>query len=133
MVDVVCQSGKRKTAIARAILRKGKGRVRLNSYPVDVLENELVRLKLLEPLQLAGPVLNEVDVDVEVQGGGFMGQADAARTAIARGLVAWKNDLALRDAFLAYDRTLLVNDDRQKEQKKTGGRGARKRRQKSYR
>ena len=133
MVKVICASGKRKTAIARAILKKGKGRVRFNRHLIGVLEPELIRLKLQEPVALAGPILNEIDVDVEVRGGGFIGQADAARTAIARGLVEWTNDPALRDTFLARDRTLLVNDDRQKEPKKTGGRGARKRRQKSYR
>ncbi|MEM2933711.1 MAG: 30S ribosomal protein S9 [Halobacteria archaeon] len=133
MVKVVCASGKRKTAIARAILSKGKGRVRFNKIPVEIVEPELIRLKLLEPLMLAGSLVNEIDIDVEAKGGGFAGQADAARTAIARGLVEWTNDSALKEIFLAHDRTLLVNDVRLKEPKKMGGRGARKRRQKSYR
>ena len=62
-----------------------------------------------------------------------MGQADAARTAIARGLVAFLDDEELKQTFLGYDRSLLVNDPRRKEPKHQLGRGARKRRQKSYR
>jgi small subunit ribosomal protein S9 len=62
-----------------------------------------------------------------------MGQAEAVRTALARGIVLWHNDPQMKDIFLAYDRTLLVNDSRQKEAKKPHGRGARKKFQKSYR
>ena len=66
-------------------------------------------------------------------GGGIVGQASAARTAVARGLVEWIHDPALVDMFKHYDRSLLVNDSRRKLPKRPGGRGARKRRQKSYR
>ena len=62
-----------------------------------------------------------------------MGQAEAARTAIARALLEFAGDPELKRMFLEYDRTLLVNDVRRKEPKKQGGRGARKRRQTSYR
>ncbi|NPE31935.1 30S ribosomal protein S9, partial [Methanococcoides sp. SA1] len=48
-------------------------------------------------------------------------------------IVEWTNDTDLRDAFMAYDRNLLVNDSRQKETKKFGGPGARAKYQKSYR
>jgi small subunit ribosomal protein S9 len=89
---------------------------------------------MLEPFRIAGDDLRDgVDIDVEVSGGGFSGQADAARTAIARGLVQHLNDAELRDAFMEFDRTLLVNDVRQSEPKKWGGPGARARYQKSYR
>ncbi|HYA32480.1 MAG TPA: 30S ribosomal protein S9 [Candidatus Bathyarchaeia archaeon] len=126
-------SGKRKTSIARASFKEGQGAVRINKELLGVLEPTLVREKIQEPLNLAGDAAKGLDISVTVRGGGVIGQADAARTAIARGLVAWTNDLGMKDLFLKHDRTLLVNDYRQKEPKKFGGRGARARRQKSYR
>jgi len=133
MVKVVQASGKRKTAVARATFRSGKGRVRVNSKPLDLLQPELARLKVEEPLKLGGNRLNRVDISINVTGGGMMGQAAAIRTAIARGLVDWFNDEELRNLYLAYDRSLLINDTRRKEPKHPLGRGARKKRQKSYR
>ncbi|WP_415382663.1 30S ribosomal protein S9 [Halosimplex rarum] len=127
-------SGKKKTAVARATVREGEGRVRINAQPVELTEPELAQLKMLEPFRLADDELRDgVDIEVDVQGGGVMGQADAARTAIARGLVQHTNDAELRDAFMEFDRSLLVNDVRQSESKKWGGPGARARYQKSYR
>jgi small subunit ribosomal protein S9 len=127
-------SGKKKTAVARATVREGSGRVRINAQPVELVDPEMARLKMLEPFRIAGEDLRDgVDVEVSVQGGGVMGQADATRTAIARGLVEHTNDAELRDAFMSFDRSLLVNDVRQTEPKKWGGPGARARYQKSYR
>ena len=133
MVKVVNTSGKRKTAIARATLRPGSGRVRINSVPLEVYPNEMVRMKISEPLLLVPNALDEVDVAIDVNGGGIMGQAEAVRTALARGILTWHNDPLIKDIYLSYDRTLLVNDSRQKESKKPHGRGARKKFQKSYR
>jgi len=131
---VVNTSGKKKTAVARATVRDGGGRVRINSRPIELVEPETARLKMLEPFRIAGDdVRDGVDIDVDVEGGGFAGQADAARTAIARGLVEFTSDMELRDAYMEFDRTLLVNDVRQREAKKWGGPGARARYQKSYR
>ena len=127
-------SGKKKTAIARATVRDGEGRVRINSQPVELVEPEMARLKMLEPFRIAGEELRDsVDIDVSVDGGGFSGQADAVRTALARGLVQHLNDAELREAYMQFDRSLLVNDVRQSETKKWGGPGARARYQKSYR
>jgi small subunit ribosomal protein S9 len=126
-------SGKRKTSIARASFKEGRGVVRINKKLLNVVEPQLIREKIQEPLDLAGELAKQLDITVTIRGGGMMGQADAARTAIARGLVDWTNDLSMKDLFLKQDRTLLVNDYRQKEPKKFGGRGARARRQKSYR
>jgi len=131
--EAVVTTGRRKTALARATVQKGKGRVRVNKIPLDIYEPELARLKIQEPLHLAGDVVHKVDIDVAVMGGGVMGQASAARTAIARGLVAFLDDKDLDDTFRAYDRSIMVNDVRQKEPKHQLGRGARKKRQKSYR
>ena len=127
-------SGKKKTAVARATVSDGEGRVRINSQPVELVEPEMARLKMLEPFRISGSDLRgDVDIDVDVAGGGFAGQADAVRTAIARGLVEHYGDAELRDAFREFDRSLLVNDVRQRESKKWGGPGARARYQKSYR
>ncbi len=130
---VVNESGKRKTAIARASVRKGQGRVRVNKKPLDIIEPELARLKISEPLVIADKKADKIDIDVTVEGGGVMGQADAVRTAIARGLIGYLEDDDLKSIYLAYDRTLLVSDARRKLPKKPLGRGARAKRQKSYR
>lgn len=126
-------SGKKKTAVARATVSDGEGQVRVNSRPVELTEPELARLKMLEPFRMAEEQRESVDIAVDVQGGGAVGQADAVRTAIARGLVQHTNDAELRDAYMEFDRSLLVNDVRQSESKKWGGPGARARYQKSYR
>lgn len=126
-------SGKKKTAVARATASDGEGRVRINSQPVELVEPEIVRMKMLEPFRIVEGIRDEIDIDVDVQGGGFSGQADAVRTAIARALVEFRNDAELRDAYMEFDRSLLVNDVRQSESKKWGGPGARARYQKSYR
>lgn len=132
-MKVINSSGKRKTAIARATIKDGKGRFKINSVPLEILEPELARLKMMEPLELAGDRVVKVDIDVNVNGGGVMGQATATRTAIARGLVEFFEDEELRLKFKAFDRSLLVNDPRRSEPKHPLGRGARKKRQKSYR
>lgn len=133
VTKVVNSSGKNKTAIARATITKGTGKTRINKKPVEIYEPEFVRLKISEALMLAGDAVSGIDIDVNVNGGGIVGQANAVRTAIARGIVEWTNDTKIRDAFAAYDRNLLVNDSRQKETKKFGGPGARAKYQKSYR
>lgn len=129
----VHSSGKRKTAIARAVISKGKGRVRINKKPLEIWEPEMVRMKIMEPLLLAGELANKVDIRVNVRGGGVVGQAEAVRTAIGRGLVEYSGDPNLREIFSSYDKAILKGDPRRKETKKYGGKGARAKRQKSYR
>jgi small subunit ribosomal protein S9 len=137
---VVHTSGKRKTAVARATVKAGKGRVRVNSEPIEILQPALSRRKAMEPLIIADAMnrLSKVDINILTHGGGVMGQTDAIRTAIARGLVHYNGgaeglDEDLRDEFLRFDRSLLVNDPRRKEPKHQLGRGARRKKQKSYR
>jgi len=130
---VVNTSGKRKTAVARATIQKGSGLVRINNMPVELYEPEIARWKIMEPLRIAENHVDKVNIDVSVKGGGFMSQASAVRTAIAKGLVEFTGDPSLRIAFLDHDRSLLVSDSRRKESKKPLGRGARRKRQKSYR
>lgn len=129
----VLSSGKRKTAIARAVIVEGRGRVRVNKKPLEILEPEMARLKIMEPLLLAGELAKKVDISVNVKGGGVMGQAEAVRTAIGRGLVEFSRDPKLKEIFSSYDKTILKGDPRRKETKKYGGKGARAKRQKSYR
>lgn len=130
---IVQTTGKRKEAVARATIRKGAGRVWVNDRPLEILEPEVVRQKIQEPLLMIGEKWRGLDISVNVQGGGIIGQASAARTAVARGLLEWLKDPALNEMFKRYDRSLIVNDPRRKLPKRPGGRGARKRRQKSYR
>ncbi|OGS51728.1 MAG: 30S ribosomal protein S9 [Euryarchaeota archaeon RBG_13_61_15] len=132
-MKVVVASGKRKSAVARASVRKGLGQVRINSVPIEIYEPHLARMKIMEPLTIAGQKSAKVSIDVNVQGGGVMGQASATRTAIAKGLVQFLEDEELEALFTKYDRSLLVSDPRRKLPKKPLGRGARKKRQKSYR
>ena len=133
-------SGKRKTAIARASVKAGKGRIRVNSEPIESLQPARARRKAMEPLIIADAMnrLSKVDINLTTTGGGIMGQTDAIRTSIARGLVHYNGgaegiDEELRDEYLRFDRSLLVNDPRRKEPKHQLGRGARRKKQKSYR
>lgn len=128
----IITTGKRKTAIARATLKNGSGKIAINKKDVSILEPTLARLKLQEPLILAGDVSNKVDISVNVIGGGVMSQTIAARLAIARAMV--EKYPKLKEVFLDYDRQLLVADVRRKEAVKPNSHGsARSKRQKSYR
>lgn len=101
----------------------------------------LLRYKVYEPILVVGAEkLANIDIRLRVKGGGHVSQLYALRQAIAKGVVAFyaKNEdaasaLELKKTLIAYDRTLLVADPRRAEPKKFGGRGARARRQKSYR
>lgn len=131
---VIVASGKRRTAMARAVVRPGTGKMRINRIPVEIFEPEIAREKIREPFIQAGEdVWKDLDMDVTVKGGGYMGQAEAARMAIANGLLKWSKSSHLRTVFAEYDRTMIVGDSRKKEPKKFGGKGARARNQKSYR
>jgi len=134
MVKVALSSGKRKTAIARATIKEGKGRIRINKIPLEIYEPEIARLNIMEPLMIAGEKYSKnLDINVNVKGGGFMSRSEAIRIAIARGLVKWTKSVELRKRYQKYDRILLAGDSRRSEAKKFGGRSARSRRQKSYR
>ena len=130
---VLVVSGKRKTSIARAVIKPGKGRVRVNKVPVELIQPTIARDKIMETLLVAGDVWKNLDINVTVKGGGFMSQAEAVRIAIARGLVKWTGDEELLKKFIEYDRSMIVGDPRRTEPKKFGGPGPRRRRQKSYR
>ncbi len=131
---VVLSVGKKKTAIARAIVRPGIGRVRINGVPIEIWPIEMARLKMMEPLTLAGKELvSKVDIDVDVSGGGVMGQASAVRMAIARGLVTYFESPELLELYMKYDPSMIKGDPRRTEPKKPGIKHARSKRQKAYR
>ena len=137
----------RKTCRALATISKGNGKVRINNIPAEILEPKLAKEMVLTPLNILGEIRNRVDINVKVQGGGFMGQAFASAVAISRALTGEgkggrdPKDHPLtksmreevRRKILEFDRHLLSGDPRQTESKKFGGPGARRRKQKSYR
>ncbi|KAE8203895.1 hypothetical protein CF335_g2855 [Tilletia laevis] len=133
--------GKKKNATAVANAKEGKGIIRVNGQPLNLITPETLRWKVYEPVLVVGQdKFAPVDIRVRVSGGGHTSQVYAIRQAIAKSLVAYyakyydaASALELRQTLIAYDRTLLISDPRRMEPKKFGGRGARARRQKSYR
>jgi len=109
----IITSGRRKQSIARAVLSDGNGKITVNSMNLKIFSPQLSKLKIMEPLMLAGDVASKVDIDIRVKGGGVINQADAARLAVARALVAYNSKL--KEVFLEYDRHLLVADIRVRE------------------
>ncbi len=105
----------------------------MNDYYLDTISPEIARYKIQEPLLIAGERAKGVDIRVSVNGGGVMGQAEAARIAIARSLTSWIKTAELKKQFQAFDRVMLAGDQRTTEPKKFGGPGPRRRKQKSYR
>jgi len=134
MKKVVHISGKRKRAVARATLKEGKGIIRINHKPLNIYEPRLARLRIQEPLLIAGDIVNKVNIDVNVKGGGWQSQSEASRLAIARALMEFSGNKQLKVDFLDYDRNLIVADVRRRETRKpNSSKGARAKRQKSYR
>jgi small subunit ribosomal protein S9 len=133
-MKIVVATGKRKTAIAKALVKPGKGRVFINGIQLEIYPNELFKQKVMEPLLLAGrEIWFNIDIYVNVRGGGVIGQADAVRFAIARALVAFFPETNLKKVYKEYDRTLLAGDPRQTEPEKYMHYSARRAWQKSYR
>ncbi len=131
---VIIVTGKRKTAIARAVIKPGKGRVWINGIPIEIYAIEMARLKMMEPLLLIGEeIWGQIDIKVTVHGGGVMAQADAVRTAIARAIVAYTGSEKIKQLFKEYSRPMLAGDPRQTEPEKWMRYSARRWRQKSYR
>jgi small subunit ribosomal protein S9 len=127
---IIQTTGKRKKAVARAIIRKGSGVVRINSRLLDNIQPEYVRMRIKEPLLLAGELSKQVDISVNVKGGGVWGQADASRTAIGNALVKWSGSDDIRNVFVDYDRSILISDARRTEPHKPSRSSAGPRRKK---
>jgi len=130
---VIVARGKRKEAIARATIKSGNGAIRVNRVLLESYSNPFVREIIREPIRYIGPEANTVNISVNVIGGGAMGQAQAARTAIANALVNYFEEANLKEKFVSIDRSLVVEDTRRVEPKKFKGPKARARYQKSYR
>jgi small subunit ribosomal protein S16e len=138
----ILNSHNKKNSIAVAIVKgPGHGHIRVNGIPLDLIQPEILRIKVFEPLLLVGKKeFSDIDIRVRVKGGGKTSQIYAIRQAIAKGLIVYlekyvdeNKKIETRDILLNYDRSLLVSDSRQVEPKKFGGKGARSRYQKSYR
>jgi small subunit ribosomal protein S9 len=130
----VITSGKRKRAVARAVFEEGTGRVWINEKDYKLF-HFFEKFKIEEPLRIAEKVLGKINFNakINVRGGGVKGQIEAARVALAKGIVRFSKSNELEKAYLEYDRNLLVADVRRKEVRKPGAGKARTRRQKSYR
>lgn len=126
-------SGHRKNAVARARIKSGTGKIFVNNVPLDIITPEINQLRLKEPLIIAGSVVNQVDIKINVYGGGITSQAEASRLVIAKALLAYTKDEKLKKKYLDYDRQLLIADIRRKETCKPNDSKARAKRQKSYR
>lgn len=146
--NVIVSTGKRKKAVATAIIKPGSGKVKINGVPAEMIPNTMARIKVLEPILLIGKEIRSlIDVEVRVSGGGIMGQAAATRTAIARGLILFfkcndsseeckkKNEIAerIKQIFEEYDRSMLSGDYRRTEPEKYMRYSARRGWQTSYR
>ena len=131
----ITASGKRKTAIAKATIKEGTGKITINSIPYENLPSMFHRLMIREPLDIAKNVLGELKVDIRVtiSGGGNESQIEAARLAVAKAIFQYTKSADLKRAFVEYDRNMLVADTRRKEPYKPGDSKARRKRQKSYR
>jgi len=133
--------GRKKTSIAVAIVRPGKGSVRVNGTPIDLVSSDLLRYKVQEPILILGKdKFANLDVKIKVTGGGPVSKIYATRQALAKGIVAFyqkyvdeQQKKEIKSTLLSYDRSLLVADPRRCEPKKFGGPAARARYQKSYR
>jgi small subunit ribosomal protein S9 len=115
-------TGRRKTSVARVLLRTGEGRIVVNNQPWEkYFPVKTWRAEIKQPL-VSAQLEGKFDINVLSEGGGIHGQAGAARLGIARALLAYNSELRpllRREGF-------LTRDPRAKERKKYGQKGARK-------
>jgi small subunit ribosomal protein S9 len=123
---------KKKTAVARATIKKGTGKIKVNHINIDVYAEGHLKEMILEPLRIVEDIAKEFDIQINVKGSGRISQAVAVRSAIAKAFVRAKGK-KIKELFLLYDRSLLVDDVRQVETKKPLGPKARAKKQQSKR
>lgn len=130
----IITSGKRKTAVARAIIIEGSGKVSINKKNYEGLQM-FDKLMVEEPLRIAQDVLGALkfDVSIRVKGGGEKSQIEASRLALARAIIEFSKSKELEEIYGKYDRNLLIADIRRKEPNKPGDSKARAKRQSSKR
>ncbi len=116
-------TGRRKTSVARVTIMPGDGQITVNNKPADLyFPRETLRMVIRQPIELAG-ITGKYNIDATVTGGGLSGQAGAVKHGIARAIVDMNSDLRLRLKKEGF----LRRDPREKERKKYGQKGARKR------
>eukprot|EP00088_Acartia_fossae_P066233 TRINITY_DN819_c0_g4_i1.p1 TRINITY_DN819_c0_g4~~TRINITY_DN819_c0_g4_i1.p1 ORF type:complete len:148 (-),score=34.27 TRINITY_DN819_c0_g4_i1:97-540(-) len=133
--------GRKKTACAVAYCKRGRGLIKVNGRPLELVEPQALQAKLMEPiLLLTKERFADVDVRIRVKGGGHTSQIYAIRQALSKALVSYyqkfvdeQSKQEIKNTLVQFDRSLLVADPRRNEPKKFGGPGARARYQKSYR
>jgi small subunit ribosomal protein S9 len=134
-VKIIQSSGKRKSAIARAVLKyPAKGQIKINNILLDLYEPEFQRERIKEIIEVANhDKIEKCDIKIHVKGGGKMGQTEAVRIALSRAIHKFLKTKTIERKFREYDESLLSGDSRRTEPKKFGGKKARSRRQKSFR
>jgi small subunit ribosomal protein S9 len=134
-MKIVFATGKRKTSVARAVLKEGEGKVLINDVPLDLYEPEFGRWRIREVFLLADKLAEKYDIKVNVRGGGISSRVDAIRQAIAKALVEATKSVELKRKFLEFDRSLLVYDFRRTEPHKPSRskQGSRRHKQRSKR
>jgi small subunit ribosomal protein S9 len=116
-------TGRRKTSIARVLVSPGNGQIMVNAKPVDTyFPRETLRMMIRQPLELTG-MIGKLNVSAIVEGGGLTGQAGALKHGISRALTQLDSDLRSKLKKEGF----LTRDPREKERKKYGQKGARKR------
>ena len=121
-MDTVHKIGRRKTAVARVYVSKGKGNITINKRELnDYFTTPTLQYKVLQPLNLTDNITS-FDITAKVFGGGITGQAEAIRLAITRALVSMDEE---HKAVLKPE-GLLTRDPRMVERKKFGQKKARK-------
>jgi small subunit ribosomal protein S9 len=116
-------TGRRKTSVARVSISPGDGQIIINKKPADIyFPRETLMMMIRQPIELAG-ITGKYNIIAKVTGGGPTGQAGAVRHGISRAIVDMNSDLRLRLKKEGF----LTRDPREKERKKYGQKGARKR------
>ena len=122
-METVNAVGRRKAAVARVIVKEGNGNITINKRPLDVyFPNSILQYIIKQPLTTLG-VAEQYDINVNLDGGGYTGQAEALRLAIARALVKINPE----DKSVLRKHGFMTRDPRAVERKKPGQPKARKR------
>jgi small subunit ribosomal protein S9 len=116
-------TGRRKTSVARVTLSPGDGQIIVNKKPADVyFPRETLRMVIRQPIEIAG-ITGKYNITAIVNGGGLSGQAGAVRHGITRAIVDMNSDFRSKLKKEGF----ITRDPREKERKKYGQKGARKR------
>jgi len=122
-MEMINAIGRRKTSVARVYLKEGTGKITINKRELETyFPSAILRYVVKQPLQLL-EAEGKYDIKVNLDGGGFTGQSQALRLAIARALVKINAD----DKKVLKDHGFLTRDSRAVERKKPGQPKARRR------